>query len=125
FRILFLQPSADRRQFVLRLAGRDAWFKEYETFESARAAILQLVSSRVEGFLHRDRHPELERNPDKSTVKILGRDTNDRVLNTVKVLLPADDCWIALVTVHPGFVTDHSHRMAIAAYAFIRRKSAA
>src|SRR5262249_29543645 len=53
------------------------------------------------------------------------RDTDDRVLNAIQILSAANDVRVAVITILPGSVTDHRHRMRIAPCAFFWNEPAA
>ena len=77
-------------------------FKPRETFNPARAAILQLVSAGIEIFLHRRRNPELKRVSHEGSIESFRRDADNRVLHAVEHLRLADNGRIAVVALLPG-----------------------
>src|SRR5436190_15443656 len=123
--IIVFESFRDRGKLGLPLLSRHTGFEKCVTFNPARAAIFEFVAGTVEGFLHRRRHPKVERVADKRAVKFLPRDANDRVLNSVKILRFANDIRIAFVTVLPRQVTNHRDRVRVSAAALFRSKSAA
>src|SRR5438477_13042973 len=124
-RIIVFESFRDRGKLGLRLLPRDAGFEECVTFNPARAAVFELVAGSVECFLHRRRHPKVERVADKRAVKFLRRDANDRVLNSVKILRLANDIRIAFVTDFPRQATNHCDWVRVSATAFFLSKSTA
>src|SRR5262249_54173852 len=61
---------------------------------------------------------------DESSIKLFGRDADDGVRDVVEALRLADDRRIAFEARLPEVITDHDHRMRIAAHIFARFKAA-
>ena len=124
WKIVF-QPLRDRVQLGLRLLTRNARFEKCVAFDPTRPTVFQFVTGRVECLLHRRRHPKAERVTDKGAVKLFRCDANDRVLHAIEILRLADNLRVGLVTISPGSITDHDHRMRIASGSFFGSESAA
>src|SRR5262249_44982993 len=73
---------------------------------------------------HGDGHPETKVISNEGAVKFFRGDADDRVLNPVEILRSADDVRIAAVTILPGSIPDHGHRMRIATFTFLRSEAA-
>ena len=84
-----------------------------------------MVAGRIERLLHRKRDPKVERVADKSAMKFLRGDANDRMLHAVQVLRSADDVWVGPVTILPRSVADHHHRMRVAPFTLFGSEAAA
>src|SRR6266567_2636834 len=124
-RKIVFQPLRDRVQLGLRLLTHNARFEKCVAFDPTGPTVFQFVTGRVECLLHRRRHPKAERVTDKGAVKLFRCDANDRVLHAIEILRLADNLRVGLVTISPGSITDHDHRMRIASGSFFGSESAA
>src|SRR5262249_5726760 len=84
----------------------------------------QLVPARVEHFLHRRRHPELELVADERAVKPLRRNANDDMRHAVEADRRPNGFWIVREPPLPELIADDDDRVRIAADVFARVKAA-
>src|SRR5262249_595149 len=96
----------------------------HEWFDPSCAAVLQLVPARVEPLLHRERNPELPFVSHERTVEALRRHADNGVRHAIEHLGAADPAAIASKALFPHSVTDHHHRMRVAADIFTGLKAA-
>src|SRR5215471_16517114 len=94
FRIILFQPLRNCVKLSVRLLTRYTGFEKCVAFDPTRATVFQLVTRRIKGLLHRDRHPKTEGISDEGAVKFFWRDADDRVLNPVEKLRSAGDVGI-------------------------------
>src|SRR5262249_27274559 len=110
--------------FLLRLLESHTGIQTAVRFNPPLAAIFEFVASALEGVFHRGRYPKLHGPADKRSVKALGSYADDGVNHAVHALRLADDLRIAAEAFLPKLVTNHRHGVGVAAYVFIRFKSA-
>ena len=82
-RIAPLQSYRDGGDFLLCLCSTDAGLQAHIGFDSSCTAVLELVTSALEGFLHRYWHPELDRPAYEGPKESLGRHADDGVRHIV------------------------------------------
>src|SRR5579862_669021 len=111
--IFILHAVRNRGDLRLPLFQTDSRLQTGKAFNPKTASIFQLISARHESFLHRYRHPELNRPADKCAIETFGRNTDNRVWQAVEELHSADDVRVSAETLFPHPIADHRDRMRI------------
>src|SRR5437763_11890970 len=110
-RIIHLQLCRDCGDLLLCLCPTDGGLQAHIGFDPSRTAVLELVASAVEGFLHRGGNPEFHRPAYERPIESLWRDSDDGVRDIVQALCLADDVAVAFEAIAPKLITDYYKRM--------------
>src|SRR5438270_5823390 len=119
-RITHLQLCRDCRDLLLCLCPTDGGFQAHIGFDPSRTAVLELVASAVESFLHRRGNPEFHRSADERPIESLWRDSDDGVRDIVQALRLADDLAVTFEAIAPKLITDYYKRMGIVTHVLAR-----
>ena len=119
-RIARLQSCRHGGDLLLCLWLTDAGFQAHIGFDPSRTAVLELVTSPIEGFLHRYWHPKLDRPAYEGPIESLWCHANDGVGHIVQALRLADDLPVAFKAIAPQLIADNYNGMGIVSYVLAR-----